>query len=469
MRSFTTVYSYDAASNRVSLTDPKNGQTSYSYDTLNRLTNLSNFQSQSFGFSYDNLGRRTQLTRPNGVNTNYAYDSLSRLLSVLHQVGSTTLDGASYTYDNAGNRTSKTDVATSVTSNYGYDNIYQLLSVMQGGQTTESYSYDTVGNRLSSLNLSPYSYNSSNQLTSTPNATYNYDNNGNTLSKVASSATTSYVWDFENRLTSVTLPGTGGTVTFKYDPMGRRVQKSGPSGTVNYVYDGNNLLEEVDQNGNVLARYTQGSEIDEELSELRSSITSYYEVDALGTVTSLSNSTGAIVNIYTYDSFGNVTGSTGTLTNPFRYTGREYDPNVGLYYYRARYYDPTAGRFLSEDALRFESGPDFYNYVENSPLNLTDPFGRQSTGAAPALEPPPSPAINPIVAFCDANPAACAVIGIVSYLVSPGVAGDPSEDQKMRDENEKCKRKGRWHCTAKCHVNNFSNLPNIPDFVTGEG
>jgi YD repeat-containing protein len=47
------------------------------------------------------LSRRTQLTRPNGINTNYAYDSLSRLLSVLHQSGSTTVDGASYTYDPA--------------------------------------------------------------------------------------------------------------------------------------------------------------------------------------------------------------------------------------------------------------------------------------------------------------------------------------------------------------------------------
>jgi len=43
------------------------------------------------------------------VNTSYSYDPVSRLLSVLHQLGSTTLDGASYTYDNAGNRLTKTD------------------------------------------------------------------------------------------------------------------------------------------------------------------------------------------------------------------------------------------------------------------------------------------------------------------------------------------------------------------------
>ena len=96
------------------------------------------------------------MTRPNGVNTNYAYDNLSRLLSVLHQAGSTTLDGAGYTYDNAGNRVSKTNYLNNVTEGYSYDPLYQLTQVTQGASTTESYSYDPVGNRLSSLGVSPY-------------------------------------------------------------------------------------------------------------------------------------------------------------------------------------------------------------------------------------------------------------------------------------------------------------------------
>ena len=61
-----------------------------------------------------------------------------------------TLDGASYTYDSAGNRTSKTNDLNGVTSNYGYDPLYELTQVTQGASTTESYSYDAVGNRLSS-------------------------------------------------------------------------------------------------------------------------------------------------------------------------------------------------------------------------------------------------------------------------------------------------------------------------------
>ena len=165
------------------------------------------------------LSRRTQLTRPNGVKTNYSYHTVSNLLSVLHQQGASTLDGASYTYDSAGNRKSKTNLLNSNTSNFSYDNIYQLTGVT--GNSPESYTYDPVGNRLTSLAVPSYSYNSSNELTSSSAASYTYDNNGNTLTKTASGATTQYTWDFENRLISV-QPPTGGTVNFKYDPFERR-------------------------------------------------------------------------------------------------------------------------------------------------------------------------------------------------------------------------------------------------------
>jgi len=378
-RSFTTSYSYDAASNRTGFTDPENGLTSYAYDTLNRLQTLTPpaafTATGNFGFSYDALSRRTQMTRPNGLKSVYAYDNLSRLLSVLHQSGSTTLDGASYAVDNAGNRTSRTPQPSGTASNYGYDALYELTGVTQGSTTTESYTYDPVGNRLSSLGVSPYSYNASNQLTSTPSTTYTYDNNGNTHTKVVGSNTTTYAWDFENRLTSVTLPGSGGTVTFAYDAFGRRIKKVTSTTTSIYAYDGDNLVEETNSSGAVVARYEDTQNIDEPLAMLRSSATSYFHADGLGSVTSLSSSTGSIANTYTYDSFGKLTASTGSLVNPFQYTARESDPETSLYYYRARYYDFTAGRFLSEDRIGRRTVQNKYDYVWNRPTTLTDPSG----------------------------------------------------------------------------------------------
>ena len=372
---YTVSYAYDAAGNRSSMTDPANGVTNYSYDSLNRLTSLTDFNSNNFGFNYDALSRRTQLTRPNGVSTNYAYDNLSRLLSVLHQVGLTTVDGASYTYDNAGNRTSKLNYLNAVTDNYAYDQIYQLTQVIEGQNTTEAYTYDAVGNRLSSLGVSPYTYNSSNQLLSTPTTTYTYDNNGNTATKTDSSGTTTYAWDYENRLTSAALPGSGGTVSFKYDPFGRRIQKVSPSGTTNYLYDGANAIEEVDGSGAVLARYAQGAGIDQPLDVLTGGATKYYDADGLGSITSLTDISGSVTDTNTTDSFGKTTASSGTTRNPYRYTARDLDSETGLYYYRARYYDPATGRFISEDPIKFSGGINFYSYVGNNPVLWKDPLG----------------------------------------------------------------------------------------------
>ena len=345
-----------------------------------RLSTQANSWAGSFGFSYDALSRRTQMTRPNGVATNYQYDTLSRMLSVLHQAGTSTIDGDAYTLDAAGNRTAKTDYLAGVTSNYTYDKIYELTQVTQGTNTTESYSYDPVGNRLSSLGVASYTYNPSNELTITSTGTYGYDANGNETSKTDSTGTTNYTWDFENHLKQVTLPNSGGTVTFLYDPFGRRIQKVYTTGsnpptttTTNYLYDGDNEIEQLDQNGSIVSRFAQGQNVDEPLAESVSGTTYDYEQDGLGSVTSLTNSAGVLGQTYTYGSFGSTTSSTGGVSNPFRFTGREFDSETGLYYYRARYYDSNTGRFLSEDPARSE--PSSYSYVSNAPTYWIDPTG----------------------------------------------------------------------------------------------
>jgi RHS repeat-associated protein len=197
----------------------------------------------------------------------------------------------------------------------------------------------------------------------TRTAAYTYDANGNALSDPSGK---SYSWDFENRMVSAVV--SGGTVNFKYDPLGRRIYKSSPTFTGFFVYDRDNLLQTMNSSGSEIGGYSGGPWIDETLSELRAGTSRYYQQDGLGSVTSLSNSTGALANTYTFDSFGNLANSTGTLSNPFQYIGREFDMETGLRYFRFRYFDPAIGRFISEDPIGFDGGGNFYRYVQNNPV-----------------------------------------------------------------------------------------------------
>jgi RHS repeat-associated protein len=70
----------------------------------------------------------------------------------------------------------------------------------------------------------------------------------------------------------------------------------------------------------------------------------------------------------------------------YRFTGREHDEPLYLYYYRARYYHPGLQRFVREDPIGFAGGDvNLYGYVANNPLTFVDPFGldKQAQGTTP--------------------------------------------------------------------------------------
>jgi RHS repeat-associated protein len=276
---------------------------------------------------------------------------------------------------------------TSLTSSadYTYDRKDQLTQVIRNGQPLESYGYDAVGNHQADARAADYLYNNLNQLISGNGASYTYDANGNRATKTDANGTSRYHYDGENRLTRIDLPN-GGFADYAYDPFGRRIQKqlTDAQGNVTlrrYAYDGQNLLFEADGQNNVLSQFLYGPGIDAPLSLKRNGQTYTYHADAQGSIIAITDAAHQLVQRYEYDAYGNLSYQQDpNFQQPFTYTGREWDAESGLYYYRARYYDAQVGRFIQKDPIGLAGGINTYAYVDGNPVSYVDPEGLASKG-----------------------------------------------------------------------------------------
>ena len=171
--------------------------------------------------------------------------------------------------------------------------------------------------------------------------------------------------------------------------------------TTRYVLDGVEVVEEFDSSGLWQARYVYEDGIDRPRCMDRADIDDvngnanttevlrfYYHQQALGSVTELTQPTGAAVEWVTYDVYGQASlrDRNGTsipqsaVGNPYLFTGRAYDPESGLYHYRARAYNPSVGRFLQRDPLEYHDGLNAHDYVDGDPATCADPNGLAVVG-----------------------------------------------------------------------------------------
>jgi RHS repeat-associated protein len=213
-------------------------------------------------------------------------------------------------------------------------------------------------------------YDAANQLTSYGSTTYSYDRNGNQVT----SGNDQLVYDVANRWIGSSVSGQ--SVEFSYDGMGRSVSRSVAGARTDYWYDATGLVLE---SGAANATYLRDP--DGTLRSITSAgATHNYAFDHLGSITALVSTNGDVANTYTYTPYGYVQRATGTVYNPFKFTGSYHDG--GSYYQMgARYYHQSTGRFTQLDPLAstiFEG--QRYAYALNNPTNYTDPTGLSSVG-----------------------------------------------------------------------------------------
>ena len=425
------VRQYDGVGNRTRLDYP--GAGFYVTETPNALNRLALIQDPSNAViaDYDYLGASfvTRRAHASGRKLVRSYDGLGRVVDLQHQDGiGALIKGFRYGYDRQGNRLFEERLHDAgVGDAYKYDSLYRLVRGWSGASAADilaiknaiaagtappdpvsytgstTYSLDGVGNRLIvDRNGTPeiYSPNAHNQYATVGGVSQVHDPGGN----LTDDGTFLFTYDRENRLTEVRQKAGGAlVVNYVYDALGRRIEKRFPSGarTV-FLYDEGRLIEERDELGAVTAQYVYGAGIDEILLMRRGGQDYLFHEDDLGSIVAVTNSAGALVEQYRYDHFGSVSmfnglgGAIGAsaIGNPWLYTGRQLDPETGLYHNRRRFLDPDTGRFLSRDPLGMLDGMNLYAYVNNNPINFIDPFGLEGTRPRPPVSRPPDGALE---------------------------------------------------------------------------
>jgi RHS repeat-associated protein len=385
-----TQYAFTAGDRLKTMTAPDGTLTTYAHDTDGRVSSLtvktsgaSSAASVATAITWLPFGPVGSYKLGNGQTVKRTYDANYRVTDIaspgftLHLahdlMGNVSAIGAA-----AG--------ANPATETYQYDPLYRLASVTEAsGTVLESYTYDQTGDRLSKtasgLATGAYLYTTgTHQLKSIGNAPQASDANGNITGSVIGAGTYGFAYNGRNRLSLAQLNGS--TVgTYTYNALGQRIGKV-TTAAERYGYN---------ENGQLLAEYGATNRdylwmddvpvavVDNTINgSVTTSIVNYVIADQLNTPRAVTNSSGAVIWQWAYQGnpFGEQqpTSAAGYVLN-LRFPGQYYDAETGTNYNLFRTFDPPSGRYLQADPAGQAAGPSLYAYVGNNPLSYTDPLG----------------------------------------------------------------------------------------------
>jgi RHS repeat-associated protein len=416
--------------------------------TISRLSSISDSSATLESYKYFGLATVVERDHPQtNVNLTYIsqtggtgdagdqYTGLDRFGRVVeinwwNTSTSSSTDDFQYGYDQNNNRLWRNNTVntafgelyhTSGAGN-GYDGLNQLsaftrgvLSASQQGgpldtvsspSTTESWNYDAVGNWSSvtlNSNTTNRTHNQQNEVTAVGSSNLAFDKNGNTTTDDQGHTLTYDAW---NRLVTV-KNGSTTLEAYSYDGLGRRVTEN--PGTLRDIYFSQDWqIVEEDISGSMQDQYVWSPVYTDAMIE-RDTPTQrlYVQQDANWNVTALVNTSGSVVERYTYDPYGKVTylnASWGTISSSayawvHQHQGGRLDTATGMYSFRHRDYSPTLGRWMQVDPVGYRTGDrNLYRYVNNAPTQFAD-----SSGLTPTVDletmpipdtsdvPPPTP------------------------------------------------------------------------------
>jgi len=367
--------------------DQNGARTDYLYDPVGNLIGIWGPNFDYLAFTHDAGGRLTEKWDPNGINSQYEWNpdnTLARLANRVAFDDSHTISVHEYDYDALGRRQTATDKAGTLTlpaqnDTYAYDALDNRTRKTVNG--VDQYAIFDAANQLVELR--------SGSPTGALAFAFVYDANGNltmkcegtgvsrTTTTCSGSIVSYFTWNPDDQLIGFNKLSL--SETYQYDHLGRRISKMSNGVTTYYRVNGDDIDAEYSATWSETARYVHGPNTDDPLMRLTgntsdpSATAIYYHQDGINSVVATSDQAGNIVAAQLFDAWGNRVQSTGSIAQ-YGYTGREPDA-TGMIYYRARYYDPALGRFISRDPAGMPNGVNRYAYVNNNPINFTDPSG----------------------------------------------------------------------------------------------